>query len=117
MFTQLPADIADIVQGVFGLDDRPQAKAHFQRRARTGIRAMTPDTSFTPTQLADLYFFPPDADGSGQCIALIELGGGYQSRDLNAIAPRRIESRSAAGRGLQDRAVHRPVFWCLGSLP
>jgi len=44
MFTQLPADIADIVQGVFGLDDRPQAKAHFQRRARTGIRAMTPDT-------------------------------------------------------------------------
>lgn len=28
----LPAEIANIVQGVFGLDDRPQAKAHFQRR-------------------------------------------------------------------------------------
>jgi kumamolisin len=80
----LPGDIADIVQGVFGLDDRPQAKAHFQRRNRTGIRAMTPDTSFTPTQLANLYSFPPDADGSGQCMALIELGGGYRSRDLKA---------------------------------
>ncbi|MGH9551915.1 MAG: protease pro-enzyme activation domain-containing protein, partial [Terriglobales bacterium] len=30
----LPEDIADLVQGVFGLDDRPQAKAHFQRRKR-----------------------------------------------------------------------------------
>jgi kumamolisin len=80
---QLPADIADIVQGVFGLDDRPQAKAHFQRRkASPGIRALTPDTSYTPTQLANLYAFPPDADGTGQCIALIELGGGYRSRDL-----------------------------------
>ena len=79
----LPAEIANIVQGVFGLDDRPQAKAHFQRRKRAvGIRALTPSTSFTPTQLADLYAFPRDADGTGQCIALIELGGGYQSRDL-----------------------------------
>jgi kumamolisin len=80
----LPTDIADIVQGVLGLDDRPQAKAHFQKRNRTGVRALTPDTSFIPTQLASLYSFPPDADGSGQCIALIELGGGYQTRDLNA---------------------------------
>jgi kumamolisin len=79
----LPTEIANIVQGVFGLDDRPQAKAHFQRRKRAvGIRALTPSTSFTPTQLAELYSFPPDADGTGQCIALIELGGGYQSRDL-----------------------------------
>ena len=81
----LPSDLADIVQGVFGLDDRPQAKAHFQRRKQAvGIRALTPDTSFTPTQLADLYSFPPDADGTNQCIAIVELGGGYQSRDLKA---------------------------------
>ena len=65
----VPAEIADIVQGVFGLDDRPQAKAHFQVRQRaTGIRALTPDHSFTPTQLATLYDFPKDADGSGQTI-------------------------------------------------
>jgi kumamolisin len=59
----LPTEIADIVQGVFGLDDRPQAKAHFQKRNGTGVRALTPDTSFTPTQLANLYSFPPEADG------------------------------------------------------
>ena len=81
----LPADLVDIVQGVFGLDDRPQARAHFQRRKQAvGIRALTPDNSFTPTELANLYDFPSDADGTGQCIAIVELGGGYQSRDLKA---------------------------------
>jgi kumamolisin len=40
--------------------------------------------SFTPTQLAQLYDFPADSDGSGQCIALIELGGGYRKADLKA---------------------------------
>jgi len=79
----VPADIADIVQGVFGLDNRPQAKAHFQKRRRpAGVRAHASGTSFTPPELADLYDFPKDADGSGQVIALLELGGGYQSRDL-----------------------------------
>jgi kumamolisin len=32
-------------------------------------------------QIANLYNFPT-ADGSGQCIALIELGGGYKANDL-----------------------------------
>ncbi|PYX38513.1 MAG: peptidase S53 [Acidobacteria bacterium] len=78
----IPADIADIVQGVFGLDNRPQAKAHFQRTRRPrGLGARTAGTSFTPTQIADLYNFP-SGDGTGQCIALIELGGGYRPRDL-----------------------------------
>jgi len=80
----LPAEIAAIVQGVFGLDDRPQARTHFQRpRQQMGMRPRAAGTSFTPTQLADLYDFPPDLDGSGQCIALIELGGGYRPRDLS----------------------------------
>lgn len=53
----VPADIADIVQGVFGLDNRPQAKAHFQRRQRPmGIRALTPETSFTPTETRQPVF-------------------------------------------------------------
>jgi kumamolisin len=32
--------------------------------------------------LAQRYAFPTDADGSGQTVALIELGGGYQASDL-----------------------------------
>jgi kumamolisin len=40
--------------------------------------------TFLPTEVASLYNFPPEADGTGQCIAIIELGGGYRSSDLEA---------------------------------
>ncbi len=79
----IPAEIAEIVQGVFGLDNRPQAKTHFQRpRQQRGLGARAAGTSYTPPQIADLYNFPSGLDGSGECIALIELGGGYRRRDL-----------------------------------
>ena len=41
-------------------------------------------TSFTPPQLAKLYDFPTGLDGSGQCIAIVELGGGFRNDDLKA---------------------------------
>jgi hypothetical protein len=40
--------------------------------------------SFNVTQLAKLYNFPAGVDGTGQSIALIELGGGYNDADLTA---------------------------------
>src|SRR5581483_6611239 len=33
-------------------------------------------------QVAALYNFPTDADGTGECIGIIELGGGFIQRDL-----------------------------------
>jgi kumamolisin len=82
---QLPADLHDVVEGVFGLDNRPQAQPHFRRRhARTGIHANAAGTSYTPPQVATFYNFPTGADGSGECIALIELGGGFVPADLTA---------------------------------
>jgi subtilase family serine protease len=36
----------------------------------------------TPPQVAELYDFPADTDGSGECIAIIELGGGYDHDSL-----------------------------------
>ncbi|MGA8301296.1 MAG: S53 family peptidase [Terriglobales bacterium] len=78
----LPEELHSIVEGVFGLDNRPQAKPHFRRRrARAGAHAAA-STSFTPPQVAALYDFPTGVNGSGQCIALIELGGGYTESDL-----------------------------------
>jgi kumamolisin len=80
---QLPADLNDIVEGVFGLDNRPQAKPHFRkRRERGGARADASSLSYTPVQVATLYDFPTGVNGSGECIALIELGGGYTPTDL-----------------------------------
>jgi len=40
--------------------------------------------SFTPPDLAKLYNFPTGLDGSGQCIGIIELGGGSRSADIKA---------------------------------
>ncbi len=81
---QLPSDLHDVVEGVFGLDNRPQAKPHFRsRRARTGARAGVSNLSYTPLQVATFYNFPTGVDGSGECIALIELGGGYKPSDLS----------------------------------
>jgi hypothetical protein len=39
--------------------------------------------SFTVPQLTRLYDFPNEFDGQGQCIGLIELGGGYKQSDLD----------------------------------
>jgi kumamolisin len=85
----VPEEIADVVEGVFGIQDTPIARPHFQI-LRTGADAVlqplqaASTTSFTPVALARLYNFPLDADGGGQCIAIIELGGGYRTRDLAA---------------------------------
>ncbi len=72
-----PSDLAAVVTGVFGLDQRPQARPHL-RRAGAG----TPPVAYTPPQVAEAYSFPPGTDGAGQCVALLELGGGYRESDL-----------------------------------
>jgi kumamolisin len=39
---------------------------------------------FTPGQIADLYNFPRDFDGDGQCIGIISLGGNFQPAVLDS---------------------------------
>jgi kumamolisin len=36
-----------------------------------------------PPQIAELYDFPQGTDGTGQCIGIIELGGGYIPADID----------------------------------
>ena len=79
-YIRVPAKLADIIQSVLGLDDRPQAQP------RLRIRPLVDPTQavvFTPPQVANLYDFPTEGIGTGQCIALIELGGGYVQADLD----------------------------------
>ncbi len=75
----IPEELAPHVVAVLGLDNRPQAKPHF--------RIATPragNVSYTPLQVAQLYGFPANATATGQTIALLELGGGYQTADITA---------------------------------
>jgi kumamolisin len=83
----IPSDLGSIVEGVFGFDQRPQARAHFRIRAEDSSAAgpsSAADTSYNPPQVAQLYQFPQGATGAGQTIALLELGGGYQQSDLDS---------------------------------
>jgi kumamolisin len=83
---RLPKSLAGIVQGVFGLDNRPQAAPHFQLPAAGGAasKKQRDAVSFTAPTLARLYNFPTGLNGSGQCIGLIELGGGFRPADIDA---------------------------------
>jgi kumamolisin len=84
---QLPAELAGVVEAVLGLDNRPQAKPYFRARPAPGnVNWHAPraeQMSFAPPQVASLYGFP-QGTGQGQCVALIELGGGFRPADLNA---------------------------------
>ena len=81
----VPSDLAGVVEGVFGLDNRPQATAKFQVcKGPRMITAHAADVSYTPLQVAKMYDFPTQSDGTGQCIALIELGGGSRPADIDA---------------------------------
>jgi kumamolisin len=95
----VPARLDGIVTAVLGLDNRPQARPQFRRPPAAGSRTMaTPDddtsdpgkqpqqqqgSSLTAPQVAGFYQFPANTDGTGQTVAIIELGGGFTQSDLS----------------------------------
>jgi kumamolisin len=96
----VPENLAEIVVGVHGFDNRPVARPHYRRRKKATVtkkaaQQSSQDSSFTPLEVATLYDFPQGLDGTGECIALIELndlntstnevtGGGFSGSDLQA---------------------------------
>ena len=71
---QLPMNISSVVESVVGLDSSKHYGTHIRK-------ASTQATSFSPVQIAQFYNFPKGR-ADGQCIGLIELGGGYTAQDL-----------------------------------
>ncbi|HEY4148860.1 MAG TPA: S53 family peptidase [Chitinophagaceae bacterium] len=81
---KIPGELENVVEGVFGLDNRPQARPMFHIRQQDGhlLRPNAATISYNPNDVARKYNYPTGVDGSGQCIALIELGGGYRATDM-----------------------------------
>jgi kumamolisin len=77
----VPRELEAVIQAVLGLDDRPQANTNIRVLSDEHLEAAK-DRAYTPTRLAELYDFPRDCDGTGQRIAVIELGGGYRRAEL-----------------------------------
>jgi kumamolisin len=90
-----PQSIADSIVGVYGFDTRPAASPRYRAigaaaggqapkgklkkskrgtsKKKSAAKAQDSLKSFTAVQVAELYNFPEKLDGSGQCIAIIEL--------------------------------------------
>jgi kumamolisin len=92
---RVPKDIANIIVGVHGLDSRPQFIQHSRTLVTKNISKMRKDLGvpknfkgYTPPQVAKLYNFPDKnksgrkLDGKGQCIGIVECGGGYDIKEL-----------------------------------
>ncbi|MEO7194198.1 MAG: S53 family peptidase [Pseudonocardiaceae bacterium] len=117
---RVPAELAQVIEGVFGLDDRPQARPH-NRRAQPADASTTPSLQqLTAAQVAKLYAFPVGRGGGGQCVGIIELGGGYREDDLRTYCAElgsplpKITSVSVAGAasrptGGQDESADHEV--------
>jgi kumamolisin len=73
---RVPAELAGVVVGVFGFDDREQVGSRLRRVAGT------PSATYTPLQVARAYGFPA-GDGAGEVLAFVEFGGGYTQEGLN----------------------------------
>src|SRR5262252_2123773 len=100
----MPQEVAQVVEGVFGLDNRRMARRAGTRVAPRAPKAFAPAsgrvgsietstelgggpslnvTALTPPQVASLYDYPVTPGAAGQTIGLIEFGGGFAQADLN----------------------------------
>ena len=107
----VPEDLAPMIEGIFGIDNRPVAKPHFQRQVAPvaiGFQPRAAGTSFLPTDLAKLYAFPTGVNGTGQSIGIIELGGGYRKADIDTYF-KRLGVKSPTVRAVRvDGADNQP---------
>ena len=71
------AGLESKIVAILGLDDRARARPSFRPHVGLGV-------SYTPRQVADAYGFSTQLQGSGETVAVVELGGGYQEADLQA---------------------------------
>lgn len=81
---QIPTSLKDIVEGVFGLDNRQVARRrrHPVRNHDQARLGSVPSAWYVPSDLAAHYHFPP-GNGAGQTVGLLEFGGGFFPQDLN----------------------------------
>jgi kumamolisin len=76
---KLPVELHSIVESILGMDSRVAAEPRLVFRPAAQV-----SDSFLPNNVGGLYAFPTVVTGKGQCIALIELGGGFSPSDTNA---------------------------------
>jgi kumamolisin len=82
----IPESLDKVVTGVFGFDTRPKHR-HSHRQQIMAASGPGGQNGVAATQYAKRYNFPTKfqgvtLDGTGQTVAIIELGGGFRASDL-----------------------------------
>lgn len=108
----VPKELDGVVSRVFGLDNRPVSR---RPRFAAGASVAPPPVNVhtrPPAAFTRSYAFPEGATGKGQCIGVLEFGGGFNRRKLNAYlstlgarAPKVIVREIRPGR---NRPVNQP---------
>ena len=85
---QVPQELNGVITGIFGFDTRPKRRS-LHRAKFMGMNGPGGDNGVPASNFAERYRFPAEfngtnLDGSGQTIAIIELGGGFRPSDLSA---------------------------------
>jgi kumamolisin len=109
----IPEQLADVITGVFGFDTRAKRRSSFTRKRAS--MAAGGANGVAATVFATRYAFPERSadgtalDGSGQTIAIIELGGGFRAADLKTFF-REIGVPTPAVSAISvDHARNKPV--------
>ena len=84
----VPGELRGVITGVFGLDTRSASRRPHRRAHQMSGETIAPPpvTSKTrpPAEFASLYNFPRHTSGKGQCIGLLEFGGGFNPKELHS---------------------------------
>jgi kumamolisin len=94
----VPEELADAVECVLGLDNIPLLDP---KPAPAAAHDPAIKTLMTPHDVAEYYRFPSATTGKGQRITLIEFGGGYHARDIQAF----FKSMGIAMPAIKDRCL------------
>ena len=81
----VPSELSERVLAVLGLDGAPVARTQFRPLPLPHpgeSLAQAAPLSYLPTQVGELYGFPAGTSGAGECVGLIELGGGFRGADI-----------------------------------
>jgi kumamolisin len=84
----VPEELKGAVTGVFGFNNHRHLRRHPATAEVTVLTPMAAASStrqpwFEPPELAAIYNFP-NANGQGQCIGLLEFGGGVETASITA---------------------------------
>lgn len=124
----VPADLAGVIVGVFGLDTRPIGRPRRRRipgrqvnwealKAKGPHQPADPSSQFPgcffPPQVAELYSYPSQLDGTGQNIAIFAFNGppspdprgGYQLASLQTYFDQVLGGKTPS---IQDVVVQGP---------